>query len=215
MSAVLLAALAAAAEPGPFGENGQYEWICQAQIDRSDTLLKGYWSVSADFSGPGQVEWQSRIPIQIDDYRQKSSLMQSGWFSMTDGTNALERATLRFTWQAPRNIPKAMILTYGAYAQTGGFVSLLVREKGQIASGTVKLGPLMRWAGTNEKFMVSIATATDSLVPKDFLGAGWIVTSVYRQLELDNRQLQLQLTAKAADFQNQCARVEHDNEIMI
>lgn len=193
-------------DPAIFGLENLTHWECKAAIDRPDTLLTGNLVVSSEGAQIEKIEWQSRVPIEVDDYRTKSAITQSGWWFRPKNDEAPEDNTILLKWVAPAKPTKLLLVNYGGDPQTGGFVSLLRRTSDHEAMGTIKLKDMLRWAGNDEFVHFSLGETKDLMFAKKHAGHGRIPVSVYRQLLIDYRQLRADLAAKVADFQAQCTK---------
>lgn len=208
MPALVLAAIAAAAEPNLFGENGEYQWECIAELTRDDTALRGWSVVTEDGIWPGQIQWQSRLPIPITGGAQGARIVQSGIFSIKDGDWMFAKGNLLFNYSAGRSVPVTLLMTFGSPGNAGGFVAVLDRDSSQKASTSILVNQLMRWFGDQERQSFSLDRTGPNLLSREHFGTGWLDRSTYQTLERDLGEVRGQLAKKADDFQRQCTRID-------
>lgn len=217
--ALLLAAAvpngAALAQEGeaasPFGDDGQFFYRCEAEVEEGALSASG--SLVVDRSGPRaeSVVWLSTDPLTFDDYEQQSPANLHAYWSAPMGPQAFEAGRLHLLWDAPRRLPRPLILTFDGRLYDGAFAVSMSRFDRRKASASIRLDGLLQWAQGKQELRLTVYGDGGS----DYLGTALLPMATLRTMRGQFDAVLARLAAKADDFASQCTRHEYrDDEIL-
>lgn len=201
----------ASAEENPFGAD-EFQWTCEATVERDASRLTGSLTVSAGGTNLHYANWTYSAPIQIDNFHTVRPLTLTGYWSLTQH---FRDGNIQFLFRSEQRLPRSMYLSFDSSFDNGGFIAALYTADRHNASARLSFASFLRWIGDDDMLTVSVGSFDSGPPERRFLGTGQLPTDIFRHVEQDLVQLRSHLEAKARNFQNECTRFEVDHDAII
>ena len=134
---------------GPFGDERQFFFRCEAELADGPLSASGSMVVDSNGAHAESLVWLSNEPLAFNDYEQESPANLHAFWSEPLGPQAFEAGRLHLMWDAPRRLPRPLLLTVDERLNDGTFAVLMNRYEKRKAAASIRLGHLLRWAGAN------------------------------------------------------------------
>lgn len=196
---------------GPFGDERQFFFRCEAEVADGPLSASGSMVVDSNGAHAESLVWLSNEPLAFNDYEQESPANLHAFWSEPLGPQAFEAGRLHLMWDAPRRLPRPLLLTVDERLNDGTFAVLMNRYEKRKAAASIRLGHLLRWAGDKDQLRLSVYGDGGS----EYLGTAVLPKAIITRMRGQFESLLARLDAKAADFQNQCTRHEHRDDLIL
>ncbi len=197
---------------GPFGDERQFFYRCEAEVEQGALSASGTLVVDHGGSRTESVVWLSTEPLMFDDYVQASPANLHAYWSGPSGPQAFEAGRLHLSWDSPQRLKRPVVLTVDGSLHDGAFAIGMNRFRARAAAASIRLAPLLRWAGEREELRFNIYDDAGG----DYRGTAVFPMAIIHRMRGQFDAVLAQLDAKADDFQNRCTRHEYrDDEILV